>query len=199
MIHGRDLLFAISATLTLWPSTAQAQLETFEQATRELVDASRQTKPSRSVEIHTAANRMGAALAEWDRRVAALQAQSNAELAGTPRDFSTLYYLAYAHEGDGGLDAALERIRQALKLAPQSAEANALAGKILTKQDRPGEALAYLEKAVKSDPADPNKRYLLARAYQSLGRREEADREFAEVHRLKGDQFKSDQARTPRP
>ena len=134
-------------------------------------------------------------LGRYDRAIIAFEA----ELAGTPRDFSTLYYLAYAHEGDGGLDAALERIRQALKLAPQSAEADALAGKILTKEDRPGEALAYLEKAVKSDPFDPKKRYLLARAYQSLGRREDADREFAEVHRLKGDQFKSDQARTPRP
>src|SRR5215813_2409655 len=141
---------------------------------------------------------LGLALVKLGRYSAAIAAFET-ELSRTPRDFSTLYYLAYTHEADGGLDRAYERIQQALRLAPQSSEANTLLGKILMKQDRPREALAPLETAVKSDPADPNKRYLLARVYQRLGRRQDADREFSEVHRLKEDQFKSDQAKTPKP
>jgi len=141
---------------------------------------------------------LGLALVKLGRYGAAIAAFET-ELRRTPRDFSTLYYLAYAHEADGSLDPAYERIQQALKLAPESSEANALLGKILMKQDRPREALAPLEAAVKSDPADPNKRYLLARVYQRLGRRQDADREFSEVHRLKEDQFKSDQAKTRKP
>jgi tetratricopeptide (TPR) repeat protein len=141
---------------------------------------------------------MGLALlkvGQYDRAIVAFEA----ELGVTPRDFSTLYYLAYAHEAEGGLDAGYGRIQQALKLAPESPEANALAGKILMKQERPQAALVYLERAVNSDPGDPNNRYVLARVYQRIGRREDADREFAEVRRIKGDQFKGDQARTPRP
>ena len=121
------------------------------------------------------------------------------ELRRTPRDFSTLYFLAYLHEADGDLDAARARLDLALRQEPQSPEANALLGKILVKQNKPADALAPLESAVAKDPVDPDKRYLLARVYQQLGRREDAAREFAEVQRLKAEQLKADRARTPKP
>ena len=122
-----------------------------------------------------------------------------AELRRRPRDFSTLYYLAYIHEAEGNLDAAKQRLDAALKLEPQSSEANLLLGKILVKQGRVAEAVGPFEKAVASDPNDPLKHWQLARAYRQLGRQKDADREFAEVQRLKSTQLKSDRERAPKP
>src|SRR3974390_264618 len=80
------LVVSMTATLTLAlrPSTVHAQLETFAPAGRGLAEASRQPEPSRSLGIHTAAERLGPALAEWDRRIAALKARSDGELAEAP-------------------------------------------------------------------------------------------------------------------
>jgi tetratricopeptide (TPR) repeat protein len=84
MIRWRVLLFSMAATLTLRASTAHAQLETFVQVVHELADASRLTEPSRSAAIHAASNRLGPALAEWDRRIDALKAKADLGLAVAP-------------------------------------------------------------------------------------------------------------------
>src|SRR5262249_49483304 len=110
---------------------------------------------------------LGLALVKLVRYSAAIVAFET-ELTRTPRDFSTLYYGECAQEGDGGFDGAYERAKNALSPAPESSEANVLLEKILMKQARPREALPPLEAAEKSAPADPNKRYLLARVYQRL-------------------------------
>ncbi len=120
------------------------------------------------------------------------------ELRLTPKDFTTIFYLAYLHEAGDDLSAARRLLDEALKLEPQSPEANALLGKILMKQGKSAEALQPLESAVLKDPTDPDKRYLLARVYQTLGRRQDATREFAEVQRLKARQLETDRARTPK-
>jgi tetratricopeptide (TPR) repeat protein len=111
------------------------------------------------------------------------------ELLRTPLDFSTHYYLAYTCESAGDIEAARRHLADALQLESESAEANALLGKILIGENKPLEALPILEFAVSKDPTDPNKRYLLARVYQRLGRRQDAERELAEVQRLKNDQL----------
>ena len=141
---------------------------------------------------------LGLALLKLGRNKEAI-ASFEKELARTPRDFSTLYYLAYLNEADGNLDAAMERLSVALRLDPQSHEGSALLGKILLKQNKPAAAVAPLEYAVKGDPDDPDKHYALARVYQQLGRSEDAAREFNEVQRLKAAQLKNDRARTPKP
>jgi hypothetical protein len=117
VIRSRRLLFSITATLTLTlrPSSAHAQLETFAQDVRELADASAQSEPSRSVKIHTAADRLGPALAEWDRRIAALTAQSNGELAGAPtaaRAYQPIAELGVAYRARGRMADALRESRR---------------------------------------------------------------------------------------
>ncbi len=102
-------------------------------------------------------------------------------------------------EAEGDLTAARKNLEAAIKLAPQSTEANAMLSKILSKQGNGADALGALEKAVAADPTDPVKRYQLARLYRQLGRKADADREFAEVQRLKDEQLKKDRARTPKP
>jgi tetratricopeptide (TPR) repeat protein len=112
-----------------------------------------------------------------------------------PRDFSSLFYLAYLHETTGNLKLARSKLDAALGLEPESAEANALLGKILVKQDKAVEAVKPLEAAVAKNPAEIEHRYLLARVYRQLGRREDADHQFAEIQRLKKEQLEKDRAR----
>jgi tetratricopeptide (TPR) repeat protein len=121
------------------------------------------------------------------------------EAQRSPRDYLTLYHLAFTLEATDQLDAARQRVDVALQLDPQSTEANALLSKILSRQGKNAEALPPLERAVAKDPADPVKRYMLARLYRQLGRTADATREFAEVQRLKAEQLKKDRERTPKP
>ena len=121
------------------------------------------------------------------------------EAKRSPQDFTTIYYLADALEKDGNAGSARERIDVALKLDPQSPEANGLLGRIFFKQGKAAEALKPLEFAAAKKPADHESRYTLARVYQQLGRRADAAREFAEVERLKSEQLQKDRARTPKP
>ena len=114
-------------------------------------------------------------------------------------DFSTLYYLSDALTDNGDLDLARQRLDAAMKLDPKSLMASGLLGKILFKQGKPSEALKPLEAAVAGLPQDTERRYLLARVYQQLGRREDASREFAEVQRLKAKQLKEDREKLGKP
>lgn len=121
------------------------------------------------------------------------------ELRRLPRDFWTLYYLAYLDEAEGRLDTAGERLKTALKVEPQSAEANALLGKILLRQGQAAAAVAPLEIAVTQNPGDSNTRFLLARAYQQSGRSKDAAREFAEVQRLKNQGIEKERSGLGKP
>ena len=157
-----------------------------------------ETAASLSAELPRLQYSLGLALLKLGRNKEAI-ASFEKELVRTPRDFSTLYYLAYLSEADGNLEAAAERLNVALGLDPKSREGNALLGRILAKQNKPAAAVVPLEYAVKGDPDDPDKHYALARVYQQLGRAEDAAREFNEVQRLKAAQLKNDRARTPKP
>ena len=113
------------------------------------------------------------------------------ELKRSPDDFLTLYYLAAVLEQQGEMNTAWQRIEAALKQEPHSVEALVLGGTILLKRGPAANAadaanaVRLLEHARETQPDNTNARYLLARAYQKLGRKEEATREFAEVERLK--------------
>ncbi len=120
------------------------------------------------------------------------------EIRRSPRDASTLYFLALVLEADGNLTAAGQRVNESLKIDPQSPETNGLLGKILFKQGKAAEGLKPLETAVIKKPEDPELRYLLARIYQQLGRPEDAAREFAEVQKLKAKMLQEDRARAPK-
>lgn len=121
------------------------------------------------------------------------------ETRRSPQDASTLYYLALVLEAEGKAEAAELQVRKSLKLDSLNPDANALLGKILIKQNKPAEALEVLKTATTQDASDPEKRYLLARAYQQLGRREDAAREFAAVQKLKAEKLKKDREQTPKP
>lgn len=165
----------------------------FEKAVAELLEAQKLNP-----ELPRVSYSLGLCYVKLGRNKDAIYAFES-EARHNPRDFATLYYLASVQEAESNLDAARKNLEAAIKLAPQSTDASALLSKILGKQGNGADALGALEKAVAADPTDPVKRYQLARLYRQLGRKADADREFAEVQRLKDEELKKDRARTPKP
>lgn len=113
------------------------------------------------------------------------------ELSRAPDDFFVLYYLGYAQDQLANLTDARGRVEAALRVNPESSEANMLYGKILFKQGQAKAALDPIEKVLKQQPLNSETRYLRARIYQRLGRAADAKREFAEVDRLKANERSS--------
>ncbi|HZS08884.1 MAG TPA: tetratricopeptide repeat protein [Blastocatellia bacterium] len=169
-----------------------ARLE-FEKALAELVEARKL-----NAELPRLSYSFGLCYSKLGRNKEAIAAFED-ELKRKPRDITSMYYLASLHEAAANPDLARKYLDEVLRADPQLPEANALLGKILVRQNKPAEALKPLEIAVAKDATDPEKRYLLARVYQQLGRREDAAREFAEVQRLKAEKLRQDRANTPKP
>src|SRR5262245_47455151 len=92
-MRTRPLLVLGVTALALRPSTADAQLATFVQTVRELAEATGQSEPSRSNDIRTIVNRMGTALAGWDREISALEARIDREIPGSPEQRSYLLHV----------------------------------------------------------------------------------------------------------
>lgn len=120
------------------------------------------------------------------------------QLQQTPNDAPTHYYLAASAEAQSDLTTATSHVNLALKLDASSADANALLAKILFAQNKPAQALVPLNRAIALQPDYATQRYLRARLYRALGRTAEANREFAEVERMKAEQLKSDRKKTPK-
>ena len=132
-------------------------------------------------------------------RYADSRAAFETELKRAPNDVSTHCYLASMDEKEGRLDDARERLDRALLIEPASADANWLLGKVLLAQGKATEAVKPLQVGVAGDPNDTQKRYQLARAYQQLGRKEDAERELAEVDRLHARQREADVSKIIKP
>ncbi len=157
------LLFVLSvtATLTLQPSVAHAQLEAFVRAVRGLADATGQTEPARSNDIRSAADRMAAALAEWDRNIGALEARVSRESAGAPNDGTYRLHveLGVAYRVRGRVADALRELDAAAALRPSSSDVQMLRALTLEAAGRPAEAGKAFLDAWHLDTGDPVKAY----------------------------------------
>jgi tetratricopeptide (TPR) repeat protein len=107
------------------------------------------------------------------------------ELQKYPQDFGLLYFKAFAQEASGALSNARIQVEAALKVESDSIEARALLAKILLKLGDAAAALPQAEFVVRKEPTDADKRYLLAKIYQRLRRKDDAAREFVEAETLK--------------
>jgi tetratricopeptide (TPR) repeat protein len=107
------------------------------------------------------------------------------ELQKYPQDFGLLYFKAFAQEANGALREARVNVEAALKFESESMEARLLLAKILLKLGEAAAALPHGEFVVRKEPTDADKRYLLARIYQRLQRKDDAAREFAAAESLK--------------
>ena len=115
-------------------------------------------------------------------------------LKASPADYRGYYYSGVAGERTGVPPITVENLlRKAIERNATFAPAHALLGKVLLQQNRPQEAALTLEGAVRLRPDYVLGHIHLARAYQSLGRTEDAKRHTILVREL------DEQRRTPGP
>jgi tetratricopeptide (TPR) repeat protein len=79
---------------------------------------------------------------------------------------------------------ALTEVQKALDACPNLMGARVDRARALLKLEQPAEAVKDLEAAIKADPAEPSTHFLLAQAYRSLGRTQEAQAEMKVFSKL---------------
>lgn len=115
-------------------------------------------------------------------------AEFGAHLKAASSDAEALYYRGMAHAARQDFSSAEKDLRAARKLSPDSPGVLLQLGKLLLDTARGAEAVPLLRRRVELDPGHAPARYLLGRALQAAGRKEEADREFSAARRIQEQQ-----------
>ena len=154
----------LTLMLTLRPSTAHAQLETFVGAVRELVEATGRPGASRSNDIRAAASRMGTALVAWDRNIRALEARADRAVPGAPDQgaYQLHVELGVAYRTRGRVVEALREFDAAVALRPSASDLQVLRALTLETAGRSEEAGEAFRAAWNLDDRDPVKAYYVA-------------------------------------
>jgi len=114
-------------------------------------------------------------ISEWDSAAK----EFNAELANDPRSCMSFYKLGdIVLEQHGDPQAALDQLNKSVAICPNLTEAREDRARALLRMDRYQDALPDLDAAAHATPDDPNVHFLLAQAYRSLGRADEAKAEM---------------------
>lgn len=107
-------------------------------------------------------------------------------MVSDPDDYRGYYYMAAALEGSKRNPVgALEYLHQSKDRNPRFAAAYALAGKLMTGQNRTEEAIEQLKRATELRPDYSPAHLYLGNAYRKAGRDADAAREFQTVRELK--------------
>jgi len=101
------------------------------------------------------------------------------ELKINPQNAAAEYYLGELARQEDHLEDAIQHFARSTKLYPDFAEAYGGLGRSLLDSGKAADAVSPLETAVKLAPENPTLHLALATAYQRLGRKEDAAREFA--------------------
>jgi Flp pilus assembly protein TadD len=149
-----------------------------DQATAEF-EAAVKASP-REPEVH-----FGLAYLYWKRkRYQDACREFQAELANQPQDTQALAYLGDSEMHAGNQKEAEEHLRRALKLDPNFRLAHLDLGILLASRNDSTGAERHFREAIRIDPSKPDAHYHLGRLWNSLGRKQEADSEFAKVKEL---------------
>jgi Flp pilus assembly protein TadD len=116
-------------------------------------------------------------------------------LAIAPHDAEATYQLGVLVGRNGQEAESRQLLMRSLTLRANYADPLYQLAQLDFKAKQYTNALRHLQAAVKILPEQDSIRLLLARTYQALGRKAEADREFAEVRRLKQQRVERDQLR----
>ncbi len=101
------------------------------------------------------------------------------EVKINPQNAAAEYYLGELARQQDRLEEAIQHFTRSTKLFPDFAEAFGGLGRSLLDSGKAAEAVSPLETSVKLAPENPTMHLALATAYQRLGRKEDAAREFA--------------------
>ena len=104
---------------------------------------------------------------------------------------SPFFQSALRHYQSGELEAAEKDLLPLLNQPSQGFDVSELMGLILTAEDRPSQALPYLQNAVRLNPASAEARSVLAGCLAALGRMAEAEVEFKKVVTMKPGDYES--------
>ena len=107
------------------------------------------------------------------------QKEFEQELKINPQNAAAEYYLGELARQADRLDEAIQHFTRSTRLFPDFAEAYGGLGRSLLDSGKAAAAVSPLETAVKLAPENPTLHLALATAYQRLGRKEDAAREFA--------------------
>lgn len=117
----------------------------------------------------------------WD----AATAEFRAELANDSSNCNAQWKIGnIILEQHGDSPQALMEVQKALDVCPDLMGARVDRARALLKLEQPAEAVKDLEAAIKADPAEPSTHFLLAQAYRSLGRTQEAQAEIQVFSKL---------------
>ena len=117
----------------------------------------------------------------WD----AATEQFRAELANDPSNCMAQWKIGnIILEKHGDSNEALTEVQKALDACSDLMGARVDRARVLLKLEQPAEAVKDLEAAIKADPAEPSMHFLLAQAYRSLGRTQEAQAEMKVFSKL---------------
>jgi tetratricopeptide (TPR) repeat protein len=114
-------------------------------------------------------------ISQWDSASKEFQA----ELANDPHSCNSHYKLGdivLLQHGDP--QDAVNQLDKSLAMCPNLITAREDRARALLRMERPQDALPDLQSAAKASPEDPNVHFLLAQAYRSLGRAQEAQTEM---------------------
>jgi len=118
-------------------------------------------------EVALAGEHLEEAIAEFEK-----------ERARNPLDGGIYDRLGDAYTRAGNYVKAQQSLQQAILLEPNSTGPYIQLGKVLLKRQDPASAMMYLEHAEQMDPGNYITHSLLGQVYRSLGRTEDASREF---------------------
>ncbi|HVQ15811.1 MAG TPA: hypothetical protein VMS40_19560, partial [Vicinamibacterales bacterium] len=164
---------SLAVSMSVWASTAYAQVETFVQAVAQLAHASVQPQDARANAVRVAADRMADALAEWDRRIALLD-----------RDTTRHIERGVAYRVRGHLSEASRELDAAIAGRPNGSDVQLLRALTFEAAQRPEDAARAFAAAWEFDRNNLAKAYYVAtRPVPNERDRSRAHAQLAEAYR----------------
>jgi len=149
---------ALALTLPAW--TANAQVDPFVAAVRDLANAMSQPEPDRATVVRAAAERIRVALEGWDRAIGELESRIVHEAGAPPdRTFQLHVELGLAYRTRGRVPEALRELDAAAALRPVSSDLQVLRALTLERADRIEKAGRAFQAAWRLDATNPVKAY----------------------------------------
>lgn len=158
------------AALTLWPSLAQAQAkDAFVDGVAQFMNAVGGTFGDEGPALTAAVDAMARGLAEWDARIAGVEAGFRADVATAPPQAAARMHatLGTVYLERGRIADALARFDAAIELDRSLAPVHVLRGLAYERSNRSADAAAAYRAALRANPSDAVSAYLVLRAEPS--------------------------------
>jgi tetratricopeptide (TPR) repeat protein len=102
-----------------------------------------------------------------------------------PEDSTARYYLGLIAKQQGDIESAVDQMNRALAVNPDNPRALGALGQLYLQQNELEKARSLLEKAVEKVPEEPQNHYELARVYNKLGMKDEAQQQLQLYEKLR--------------